>query len=216
MVTTGRRARTRTDLHVVATFAQVVDLVERGELRAVGVDMPIGLPDDGARSCDVDARRRLGPRRSSIFPTPARDVLAHADDYQAALRCSNAVTGKGLSKQAFHLLPKIAEVDAAMTTARQHHIFECHPESCFVSLAGHPLSTTKRTDAGIAERADLLRPHFPDVDGLVGQRCRGTKPDDIVDAMAVAWAARRWSRGTATVIGDGATDRRGETGCWPA
>lgn len=209
LVRTGTRRGTRTDIRLVEAIADVVAMVDRDELHAVGIDMPIGLPRDGSRPCDVEARRRLGARRSSVFPTPARAVLSDADDYQAALRTSIAVTGKGLSKQAFHLLPKIAELDAAVTTDHQRHLFECHPESCFVSLAGRPLDTTKRTAVGLDERTELLRPHFPTIDDLLATRLVGARPDDILDALAVAWAARRWHRGTATVLGDGSTDDRG-------
>src|SRR5437870_3658001 len=46
---------------------------------AVGIDIPIGLPDAGPRACDVEARRRLGPRRSSVFPAPRRALLPCRD-----------------------------------------------------------------------------------------------------------------------------------------
>lgn len=38
--------------------------------RAVGIDIPIGLPDDGPRGYDLAARRLLGPRRATVFPAP--------------------------------------------------------------------------------------------------------------------------------------------------
>lgn len=35
----------------------------------IAVDIPIRLREDGqARACDVEARKLLGPRRSSVFP----------------------------------------------------------------------------------------------------------------------------------------------------
>ena len=42
----------------------------------VAVDMPIGLLERGARQCDVEARRLLGVRRSSVFTPPLRPMLA--------------------------------------------------------------------------------------------------------------------------------------------
>lgn len=45
------------------------------EAAAVGVDMPIGLAEEGPRACDGLARARLGPRRSSVFPAPSRRLL---------------------------------------------------------------------------------------------------------------------------------------------
>ncbi len=69
------------------------------------VDIPIGLPDGpGGRECDQLARRELGPRRSSVFPAPARAVL-DAVDYEDAKRRSRTATGKGLSKQAWPSFP---------------------------------------------------------------------------------------------------------------
>jgi predicted RNase H-like nuclease len=65
--------------------AGIAVVLERGDLAMVAVDMPIGLPfDESARMADVEARRRLGPRRSSVFPTPARAVL-HARSFEDAL-----------------------------------------------------------------------------------------------------------------------------------
>ncbi|MBI2703920.1 MAG: DUF429 domain-containing protein [Actinobacteria bacterium] len=208
VTTTGAR-RSRTSVRVAARFAEIVEVVDAGLLDAVGVDMPIGLADAGPRACDLEARARLGPRRSSVFAAPPRPLLASTTTHEQALAASRAIDGKGISKQTFHLLPKIAEVDAVMTPARQRLIFECHPESCFRSLAGRPLLTTKRTALGQDERASLLRSHFPDVDELLRFRPRGARIDDVLDALANAWAARRWRRGTASIMGDGARDRRG-------
>lgn len=195
-------------VRVEPAFAAIVALVDAGVLDLVGVDMPIGLPDAGPRACDLAARARLGARRSSLFPTPPRPLLA-ATTWTEALAISRAVDGKGLSKQAFNILPRIAEVDAAITPAHQAHLFECHPESCFVTLAGTPLTTTKRSAAGRAERVELLLPHFPDVADHLADRPRGTQPDDVLDAFAVAAVARRHRRGEALVLGDGARDARG-------
>ncbi|MEM9295813.1 MAG: DUF429 domain-containing protein, partial [Planctomycetota bacterium] len=84
------------------------------------IDMPIGLlsagcPGDppyapGVRGCDAAARRLLGPRRSSVFAAPSREALA-APDYPSANAANRAAIGKGLSKQAYYLIPKVREVD---------------------------------------------------------------------------------------------------------
>ena len=195
-------------VRVIPTFAEGVALVSAGELAALGVDMPIGLPDAGRREADFAARRRLGPRASSVFPTPLRSVLT-ATDYQDALSRSRAVDGKGLSKQAFNLLPKMAEVDAAMTPALQDRIFECHPETAFVHLAGRPLTTTKHEAVGRAERADLLATVLGDVSGLADAPPKGAKVDDVLDALVVATVAARLVGGDVERLGDGAVDARG-------
>ncbi len=82
------------------------------EADAVGIDIPIGLPDVGPRACDVAARARLGARRSSVFPAPVRAVLA-ASSYADARARSVAAAGCSLSAQAWNLVPRIADVDAA-------------------------------------------------------------------------------------------------------
>jgi predicted RNase H-like nuclease len=192
----------------VDSIGPLVARARRGELAAVGIDMPIGLPDGDRRAADVEARARLGTRRSSVFPTPARAVLG-ASDYPDALARSRAATGRGLSRQAFHLLGRIAEVDRAVRPADQRRVVEVHPESCFAVLAGAPLAEPKRSAAGRAARLALLVPHFPDVADHVGHRPAGVAVDDLLDAFAVAWTARRVARGRAERLGDGALDARG-------
>ena len=54
----------------------IAALVERHPHAAViGVDMPIGLPHEGARDCDTAARALIGKRRSSVFLAPPQGVL---------------------------------------------------------------------------------------------------------------------------------------------
>ena len=47
-----------------------------GDVALIGIDMPIGLSDDGPRACDVAARKLMGRAGSSVFPAPLRPVLA--------------------------------------------------------------------------------------------------------------------------------------------
>src|SRR5271166_1460230 len=157
---TGRRRELG---RAVPDLRGVISGVESGELAAVGIDIPIGLPDSGSRRCDLEARKMIGSRRSSVFPAPARAVLGAAS-YEEALARSRAVTGRGLSRQTFGILPKIAEVDRLMTPERQSHLVEVHPEVGFSVLSGHPMSRHKATPEGHAERLAALRRLFPDVD----------------------------------------------------
>jgi len=53
-------------------------------LRVVAIDIPIGLSEKGPRQADHLARMALGPRRSSVFPTPVRAVLG-ARSWKAAV-----------------------------------------------------------------------------------------------------------------------------------
>jgi predicted RNase H-like nuclease len=55
------------------------------------------------------AQTLLGMRRSSVFRIPPRAAV-EADCYEAASAAARAGCGKGLSKQAFALFPKILEL----------------------------------------------------------------------------------------------------------
>lgn len=209
VVTTGLDPTSPAAVSVAATLDPVVERVRAGALAAVGLDMPIGLAANGRRAADRAARARLGPRRSSLFPTPPAAVL-DATDYADALARSRAASGTGLSKQAFHLLPKMREVAASVTPDLQPAISEVHPETSFAVMGGGPCEHPKRTKAGVDERIARLAPHFPDVMAAVAARPRGAAVDDVLDAFAAAWTARRIATGHAQWLGDmTARDPRG-------
>jgi predicted RNase H-like nuclease len=190
------------ELRVVEHFEHVVSLLDEG-VEAIAVDIPIGLPDRASRRCDIDARRELGPRRSSVFPAPPRSLL-QTTDYPAALAAKRALDGTGLSKQAFFLLPKIAEADAAMTAELQRAVVESHPELAFARLAGAPLSSSKRTPAGMAERRSVLEAvHGP----IRSPLPRGAARHDVLDALALTCTARHLASGSDRRLGDAARDR---------
>jgi predicted RNase H-like nuclease len=199
---------TDVEIDVVPRVADVVERARTGSLAALGVDMPIGLPERGQRAADQAARRRLGPRRSSVFPTPLRCAL-DAVDYADALARSKAADGRGLSKQAFNLLPAMAEVDAALTADLQDRVFECHPETVFARLNQGPVLTRKHDAEGLVERRELLDPWLADSIDSVGRPPSGAKVDDVLDALAVALTAARLTIGDVEHLGDGALDGRG-------
>jgi predicted RNase H-like nuclease len=189
----------------MALFPRFEDALARAAAaEVVAVDMPIGFQETaepGGRVCERLARSRLGPRRSSVFATPSRGALAAAS-YRRALAVNRRGGGPGLSKQCFHLFPKMREIDALMTPALQARVRECHPELAFATLAGAPMAHPKRTREGRAERLaaltaaglprEALEPHpFPR---------RLAAPDDLLDAAAVALSARRIARGEALVL----------------
>lgn len=189
------------ELQSLVVTADVRSVVVDTRFAFVAIDMPIGLPERASRPCDVAARTLLGPRRSSVFPAPVRVVLA-ATDYPDALVRSRAACGKGLSLQTWNLVPRIRELDRAMTSELQQHVRETHPELCFTRLAGGPLAHPKRQGAGRAERIALVGPPPPTPRGAAG--------DDVLDAIALAHAAARFVRGDGQVVGDeGEVDRRG-------
>lgn len=192
--------------HLARDMTALVGRLRAGELDAVAVDMPIGLLDHQPRICDTEARKLLGRRRSSIFPTPVRAVLAAAD-YDEACRLSRAASGKALSKQAYNLLPKMAELDRLVQPADQARLVEAHPECAFARLAGQPLEEPKRTVEGRAIRRRLLRRFHPAFDDLLASD-HGLPVLDLIDASVLAITARRLLDGSAHRLGSD-LDRRG-------
>lgn len=112
-----------------------------------------------------------------------------------------AVEGKGMSIQAFAIVPKIREVDAALAANPEHlqRVFEVHPEVTFSELnGGAPLSVPRKKVAGRRARLALLRDHFGDApEAFVAARPKSNvAPDDVVDAFAALWSAQRIKRGS--------------------
>lgn len=180
------------------TLAELVDLA--GPVACVGVDIPIGLPSSGRRQADLLAREALGRRRSTVFDTAVRAAYL-APTHAEADALHRAATGTGLSVQAYRLGPKVLDVDAFV---RQGScvVLEVHPELSFARMAGAPLLAGKKTWAGAQHRRALLAAEGLPVDRLddsSGAGLRGA-PDDVLDAVAVAWTARRHAAGLATSL----------------
>jgi predicted RNase H-like nuclease len=181
--------------------------LDSGHLVAAGIDIPIGLPTSGSRRCDIEARKLIGPRRSSVFPAPMRAVLP-AESYEDAAARSKAASGKSLSMQTFMILPKIREVDGLITPQRQRSFVEVHPEVSFTVMAGRPMAFPKRTSEGHNQRLAVLRKVFIDIDDHLVRKIRGASDDDVLDAFVAAWTARRYATGTHIQLG-GDLDERG-------
>lgn len=166
-----------------------------GPVAAVAVDIPIELASDGTRPCDVAVRPLLGPRRSSLFAPPVRRAL-DLPDYATANAWSKANTGHGISKQAWMLVPKIREA-RALAASGSVVLHETFPELSFSAMNDdRPLTHPKRTWTGMMARLALLRAVGiePPVDaGPAGS----VAADDMIDAAALAWSARRIADGTA-------------------
>jgi predicted RNase H-like nuclease len=166
-----------------------------GPLQVIGIDIPIGLADASIRRADLEARAAAGPRRASVFMTPVRDTLA-VGDYRAACELNKQRTGRGISRQAFNLLEKIRQVDNWLPAA-PCRVIEVHPELSFAELAGTPLADRKSSWAGLILRRRLLAKAgivLPDDLGPAGQKAGS---DDVLDAAAAAWSARRAATGQA-------------------
>lgn len=172
---------------------RIVDILEAlPEKSRVLVDMIIGLPDADRpfRECDRLARRRLSPHGSRVFPAPPREAL-WAETYPEACELARAATGKAISKQCWHLFPKIRELDAISDP----RVRESHPELIFARFkGGAPIAASKKSPEGEAARLHCLNQHL---DGAVAGytdvlRCYRRKVlarDDAIDALALCLAA---------------------------
>ena len=110
----------------------------------------------------------------------------------------------GVSIQLWNLGLKIGETDALMTPRLQSRIREVHPELVFLRLHGGRPLLAKSTDAGVALRTRLLRREgFVAIRRwiAVGRRGTGAKVDDVLDACAVAIAARDFALGNVLPCG---------------
>jgi predicted RNase H-like nuclease len=160
----------------------------------VGIDMPLGLLADGWRDADALARRALGRRGVTVFAIPPRPIWQQPT-YAEANRVCRELTGKGLSAQTWGLRGKLLEADEYRRKSPAR-LYEVHPELAFAALAGAPLQESKHTKAGLILRRELLHQA-----GLtLPAKVAGAPENDLLDAAAVAWSARRIASGDAVTL----------------
>lgn len=201
------------DVHIFKTFLEICQHMPRGSL--IGVDMPIGLPDQagaGGRAPDRAARLVLGPRRSSVFAVPSRAAVYAFERGYAEVRSIARETSSPAwapSKQAFWLFPRIQQVDLALRADAElaSQVFEIHPEVAFRLMNGAPLETPKKkrgrcNPEGMEQRKSLLRQQGFTSAFLDRTPPRGAGLDDLLDACAVAWSTARILAGEALVFPD--------------
>jgi predicted RNase H-like nuclease len=186
---------------------EVAQLLRAGA-DAVAIDIPIGLPDTGRRTCDQAARSLLGRRGATVFAAPVRPVL-DCVTYADARGVLATLGGPSMSAQAFGIVAAVRAVDAVVTVADETRVVEAHPEVAFTLMGGGHVCPGKRTTAGVGVRLRLLQSWLPTVLDALADVPGRAGLDDALDALACAWVARRWVRGEATVLGDGERDRRG-------
>ncbi|MGF1484549.1 MAG: DUF429 domain-containing protein [Opitutales bacterium] len=190
-----------------------------GDAQRILIDMPIGLPAETSRACDVEARRILGRGLGSrVFPCPARVTVEQEPlDYVRACQINYTQTGRKLSKQSFFILPKIAECDQLLRTsaAARRTLVEAHPEVCFAGLhGGAGIRAGKKTPEGFSLRMRYLNPLLPGLKRLQ-RELRGAYPkskvedDDILDAAVLAHVARVPQSWRVLPQGDVPRDARG-------
>lgn len=175
-----------------------------------GIDMPLGLLQAGWRTADALARGALRPHGARVFAIAPRACWQEPVHAAASARCVQ-LTGQGLSIQAWGLRERL--LDAAQYRLNcQHGLFEVHPELSFAALdGGAPLADSKHTGPGRTRRRALLAGAGIELPAAREARRSARLPpgsrlrlaeDDLLDAAAVAWSARRIADGTASVLTD--------------
>jgi predicted RNase H-like nuclease len=175
----------------------------------VAIDIPIGLSESGPRSCDHHARRFLGRRASSVFPAPLRPLLA-LRDYAEANRVARDLQKRGISKQGFAIVPKVAQIDRLLQRHRnlRGRVYEVHPEVSFAAWNEHEtLAASKHSEEGLAARRALAEAHFGS--GVVQSVPKYAAENDVLDALAALWTAERILAGRARELGDARADLTG-------
>lgn len=189
--------------HFHPSFQKVLDAYSYAAAiaAAIAVDIPIGLREEpDPRACDTEARKLLKHRHPCVFPAPDPRVLSLPQlTYNEAKAESLCFTGKRISKQNFHMFPKLREVNQIVTPTMQGRVFEIHPEVSFWALAGgRPMDHPKDKTAGYLERRALLAGAFS-VPIWSREEARSVArpatPDDVLDATVAAWTARRVAEG---------------------
>ena len=181
--------------HGLVGARAVLELAARLDADAVALDVPIGLPEQGVRRCDVRAREALkGGGASSVFAAPARSALGFRTYAEARPSLPT------LSAQAFALVERVRDVDEVLREAGpgvHDLVVECHPEVSLRALTGRVLPRKKSAPGALLRLRALeaaLGPVPPDPPVSAAL-------DDALDALACAWTARRWARGEADVLG---------------
>lgn len=162
--------------------------------------MPLGLLDSGERDADRVVKRKLGQRSSSLFVMPPRPVFDELNHPAASARCK-ALTGKGLSIQAWGLKAKLLEANALYDNDAPP-LREIHPELSFLELGllhvdgGKKIWRGQRARLRVLEAAGIYLPED------LGQAVARVPADDVLDAAAAAWTAHRIAHDVAECVPD--------------
>lgn len=173
----------------------------------VAIDIPIGLPTDGRRPCDREAKAVLGARGNSVFYTPTREAVYASNIEEAKDRHSGL--DYSVQNQAWAIVPRIREVDTFFQICGSEMdtdgVIETHPEVAFAALnGGEPVASAKKGERGEMRRLELLSPNLPGVETVFtratsrfqgpGYASKFAQPDDILDALVGLLVARDGGR----------------------
>jgi predicted RNase H-like nuclease len=169
------------------------------DVAAIGVDIPIGLPETPLREADRAAVEFVGVRRSSVFAT-FPSVVLEAPTYEEAKAICVARGWPKTSIQSYGMRHRIIEI--ARLAAADERVIEVHPEVSFRELLGRTLSP-KRTGSGGSERRLALAYAGIDLPDLPYPH------DDVLDAAVAAWSAMRYAHRKALSLPHGYQSRVG-------
>jgi predicted RNase H-like nuclease len=151
----------------------------------LGIDMPVVLSEVIPRQADQLARKLLSKKASSVFTAPTPEMLDQPNYEKASL---------SMSLQSWYLFPKIKDVQT-MIHHEDMQIYEIHPELSFRAMNNEQvILESKKTQEGFALRNALLSMHFKNFifEDIRNQHARKDVMDnDILDALAVLWSAKR-------------------------
>ncbi len=185
------------DALIKENIQEIVDYTQGSTLTLI--DIPIGLKDkkqSGKRACDVAARGILKKRASSVFSAPQRESL-QGQTWEEASIINREICEKGLSKQTWGIMKRIARVDSILihNVSLQSRFRETHPEVCFWSLNGHQLMNySKKSRYGSNERLNVLDRLSRNARAFYKQirrrhKVKDVRSDDIIDGMVAALSA---------------------------
>ena len=180
------------DRQAISFHANIAEALS-DKFDCAGIDIPIGMTEDGERACDLLARERLRPHSSRVFTGARRWLWQEFSDPDAANREALRRGQARVSRQLWHLGRKIMEVDAFLRAHPLIDVREVHPELVFLRLNGNKPLPPKKSEEGDALRRRLLeRQGFRAMDRWLDRERIGTgaKRDDVLDACAVAISAR--------------------------
>lgn len=181
-------------------FRNINELYSESDSELILIDIPIGLreTESSERLCDLDSRKILNKRKSSIFPAPSR-LAIYCEKYREASQKNEEATGRKLSQQSFGIIPKIREVDVFIQSKEydpgKKRIREVHPEICFWGLNGcSEMNYKKRDTLGKCERLKVLGSYIKEVDKVFDKtrnryKKKQVADDDIIDALVCAVTA---------------------------
>ena len=165
------------------------------QISVLAIDMPIGLTESGVRHCDELAKDRLGNRHMCVFYAPTRTAL-----FAPSRIAASRIIGRGVTVQEWAIYSKIINLDCAITPLHQRWCFEIHPEISFWAWnGGNAMQHKKSSPEGRRLRERLIDAFWPERRLEVFNQLQQNDDingdhyshDDINDAFAALWTARR-------------------------